>query len=182
MRHLKRKKDITIIISGQEQSANFGCGNTNDRGLQLLEFTRSKDLTTANTLYPHKRSQQTHCTHTRDHSKHTVPTQEITANTLYPHKRSQQTHCTHTRDHSKHTVPTQEITANTLYPHKRSQQTHCTHTRDHSKHTVPTQEITANTLYTHKISQQSHCTHTRDPGEQHDILLTGKHTTRSTTS
>ena len=37
----------------------FGCVNTKDKGLRLLEFECSKDLTIANTLYPHKRSWRT---------------------------------------------------------------------------------------------------------------------------
>ena len=52
--------------TGQELGRNwagtvgkFGCGNTNDRGLQLLEFACSKDHAIANTLYPHKRSRIT---------------------------------------------------------------------------------------------------------------------------
>ena len=35
----------------------FGIGETNDRGLRLLEFARSHCLTLANTLHPHKLSQ-----------------------------------------------------------------------------------------------------------------------------
>ena len=35
----------------------FGIGETNDRGLRLLEFTRGHCLTLANTLHPHKLSQ-----------------------------------------------------------------------------------------------------------------------------
>ena len=37
----------------------FGTGETNDRGLRLLEFASSHKLTIANTLYPHKPSRRT---------------------------------------------------------------------------------------------------------------------------
>jgi hypothetical protein len=37
----------------------FGPGETNDRGLRLLEFAFSQRLTNANTLYPHKLSRRT---------------------------------------------------------------------------------------------------------------------------
>ena len=37
----------------------FGIGETNDRGLRLLEFAKSHKLTIANTLYPHKKSRTT---------------------------------------------------------------------------------------------------------------------------
>jgi len=37
----------------------FGCGETNDRGIRLLEFAKSNHLTLANTLYPHKVSRRT---------------------------------------------------------------------------------------------------------------------------
>ena len=37
----------------------YGTGNTNDRGLRLLEFAGSQRLTIANTLYPHKLSRRT---------------------------------------------------------------------------------------------------------------------------
>ena len=37
----------------------YGTGETNDRGLRLLEFASSKRLTIANTLYPHKLSRRT---------------------------------------------------------------------------------------------------------------------------
>ena len=37
----------------------FGVGDTNDRGIRLLEFARSHKLTIANTLYPHKMSRRT---------------------------------------------------------------------------------------------------------------------------
>ena len=37
----------------------FGIGETNDRGLRLLEFASAHRLTIANTLYPHKQSRRT---------------------------------------------------------------------------------------------------------------------------
>ena len=37
----------------------FGVGETNDRGLRLLEFAKSHRLTIANTLFPHKLSRKT---------------------------------------------------------------------------------------------------------------------------
>ena len=36
----------------------FGLGETNDRGVRLLEFARTKELTLANTLFPHKDSRR----------------------------------------------------------------------------------------------------------------------------
>ena len=66
------KKDI-LIIQGDwnakvgpdayEQWAGttgkFGIGETNERGLRLLQFARSHRLTLANTLFPHKTSRRT---------------------------------------------------------------------------------------------------------------------------
>lgn len=37
-------------------AGKFGLGETNDRGLRLLEFAQSHNLTVANTLHPHKKS------------------------------------------------------------------------------------------------------------------------------
>ena len=64
------KKDILIVQGdwnakvGPDAYENwagtvgrFGIGETNDRGLRLLEFARSHCLTLANTLHPHKLSQ-----------------------------------------------------------------------------------------------------------------------------
>lgn len=39
-------------------AGRFGLGETNDRGLRLLEFARSHKLTAANTLFPHKTSRR----------------------------------------------------------------------------------------------------------------------------
>ena len=63
------KKDILIVQGdwnakvGPDAYQNwagtagrFGLGETNDRGLRLLEFARSHHLTLANTLHPHKLS------------------------------------------------------------------------------------------------------------------------------
>jgi len=66
------KKDI-IIIQGDFNAkvgpdsynqwagtvGQFGTGETNDRGLRLLEFACTHRLTIANTLYPHKQSRRT---------------------------------------------------------------------------------------------------------------------------
>ena len=67
-----RKKDITIIIGDWNAKigenayedwagtvGKFGCGNTTDKGLRLLEFACNKDLSIANTLYSHKRTRRT---------------------------------------------------------------------------------------------------------------------------
>ena len=40
-------------------AGQFGLGETNDRGLRLLDFARSHKLTVANTLFPHKISRRT---------------------------------------------------------------------------------------------------------------------------
>ena len=66
------KKDIIYIMGdfnakiGPDAHANwagtvgkYGTGETNDRGLRLLEFASSHKLTIANTLYPHKLSRRT---------------------------------------------------------------------------------------------------------------------------
>lgn len=66
------KKDILIVQGdfnakiGPDSYADwagtvgqFGTGETNDRGLRLLEFACSHNLTIANTLYPHKLSRRT---------------------------------------------------------------------------------------------------------------------------
>ena len=66
------KKDI-IIVQGDFNAkvgpdayqqwagtvGKYGCGETNERGLRLLEFAMSQRLTIANTLYPHKLSRRT---------------------------------------------------------------------------------------------------------------------------
>lgn len=66
------KKDI-IIVQGDFNAkigpdaykdwagtvGQYGTGETNDRGLRLLEFACSQRLTIANTLYPHKLSRRT---------------------------------------------------------------------------------------------------------------------------
>lgn len=66
------KKDI-LIIQGDWNAkvgpdahnqwagtaGRFGIGDTNDRGLRLLEFASSHSLTLANTLFPHKTSRRT---------------------------------------------------------------------------------------------------------------------------
>ena len=66
------KKDIIYVMGdfnakiGPDAHANwagtvgkYGTGETNDRGLRLLEFASSHKLTIANTLYPHKLSRRT---------------------------------------------------------------------------------------------------------------------------
>ena len=78
------KKDITIIQGGfnakvgpdayedwQGTIGQFGVGETNDRGLRLLEFASSQRLTIANTLYPHKLSRRTtwHAPNGRTHNQ-----------------------------------------------------------------------------------------------------------------
>ena len=66
------KKDI-IIVQGDFNAkvgpdayenwagtvGQYGTGDTNDRGLRLLEFASSQRLTIGNTLYPHKLSRRT---------------------------------------------------------------------------------------------------------------------------
>ena len=66
------KKDLLIVLGdwnakvgpdAYDQWAGtvgrFGTGETNDRGLRLLEFASSHKLTLANTLFPHKTSRRT---------------------------------------------------------------------------------------------------------------------------
>ena len=66
------KKDIIVVMGdwnakvGEDAHEHwagivgrFGCGETNDRGLRLLEFAGSHNLTLANTLFPHKTSRRT---------------------------------------------------------------------------------------------------------------------------
>ena len=66
------KKDLLIVQGdfnakiGKDAYENwagtvgrFGTGETNDRGLRLLEFASSHRLTITNTLYPHKISRRT---------------------------------------------------------------------------------------------------------------------------
>ena len=66
------KKDILIVLGDWNAkvgadayqdwagtAGKFGFGETNDRGVRLLEFARSHHLTLANTLHPHKPSRTT---------------------------------------------------------------------------------------------------------------------------
>ncbi|MGL4418375.1 MAG: reverse transcriptase domain-containing protein [Plesiomonas shigelloides] len=65
------KKDILTVIGDWNAKigpdafqqwagtvGKFGLGETNDRGLRLLEFAQSHRLTVANTLHPHKKSRR----------------------------------------------------------------------------------------------------------------------------
>ena len=66
------KKDIIVVLGDFNAKVGpdaykdwdgtvgqYGTGETNDRGLRLLEFACSQRLTIANTLYPHKLSRRT---------------------------------------------------------------------------------------------------------------------------
>ena len=66
------KKDILVVLGDWNAKigpdtyqhwagtvGKFGLGETNDRGLRLLEFAQSHRLTIANTLHPHKKSRTT---------------------------------------------------------------------------------------------------------------------------
>ena len=67
----KHRKDLLIVQGdwnakiGEDAHENwkgnvrkFGLGNTNERGLRLLEFTKLHNLILANTLYPHKKTKR----------------------------------------------------------------------------------------------------------------------------
>ena len=78
------KKDILIVMGdwnariGEDAfeqwagiSGRFGIGETNDRGIRLLEFASTYKLTLANTLFPHKASRKTtwHSPNNKTHSQ-----------------------------------------------------------------------------------------------------------------
>ena len=76
------KKDILIVMGdwnakvGEDAydqwagaSGRFGIGETNERGIRLLEFASSHKLTLANTLFPHKTSRKT-TWHSPDNKTH----------------------------------------------------------------------------------------------------------------